>query len=132
MRKQESAFKSLKINWRPEPDVIAMVISKNNVNVRLTEERWFHIAEYHRELMNFQLEILLTIAEPDRVYRSPTGMEPNFAAIKVFDRLADFGLAKNLTVHYKEQPGSSGFILTAFVISDKRLTKRFRLWQRLK
>ena len=124
--------KNLKINWRPEPNITAMVTSINNMNVRLTEERWLHIAEYHRELVNFQLEILLTIAEPDRVYRSPAGMEPNFAAVKVFDRLADFGLAKNLTVHYKEQAGSSGFILTAFVISDKRLKKRFRLWQRLR
>jgi hypothetical protein len=131
MRKQESALKTLKINWRPEPDVIAMVTSKNNVNIRLTEERWLHIAEYHRELTNFQLEILLTIAEPDTVYRSPTGTEPNFAALKGFERLADFGLAKNLTVHYKEPPESSGFILTAFVISDKRLTKRFKLWQKL-
>jgi hypothetical protein len=109
-----------------------MAVSINNVKVRLTQERWLHIAEYHRELINFQLEILLTIAEPDRVFFSPTGAQPNFAAVKVFDRLADYGLAKNLTVHYKELPGSSGFILTAFVISDKRLKKRFRLWQRLK
>jgi hypothetical protein len=122
----------LKINWRPEPDIIAVVSSINNVNVRLTQERWFHIAEYHRELMNFQLEVLLTIAEPDIVYCSPKGAQPNFAAVKVFDRLADFGLSKNLAVHYKELPKSSGFILTAFVISDKRLVKRFRLWQRLK
>lgn len=122
----------MKINWRPEPDVIAIVTSINNVNVRLTQERWLHIAEYHRELMNFQLEILLTIAEPDEVYCSPTGAQPNFAAVKIFDRLTDYGLAKNLAVHYKELPASSGFILTAFVISDKRLKKRFRLWQRLK
>jgi hypothetical protein len=102
------------------------------VNVRLTQERWFHIVEYHNELVNFQLEILLAIAEPDKVYCSPTGAQPNFAAIKFFDSLADYGLAKNLTVHYKELPTSSGFILTAFVISGKRLKKRFRLWQRLK
>ena len=109
-----------------------MVVSINNVKVRLTQERWLHIAEYHRELINFQLEILLTIAEPDRVFFSPTGTQPNFAAVKLFDRLADYGLARNLTVHYKELSGSNGFILTAFVISDKKLKKRFRLWQRLK
>lgn len=109
-----------------------MVISINNVKIRLTQERWLHIVEYHKELINFQLEILLTIATPDRVYFSPTGIQPNFAAVKVFDRLEDYGLAKNLTVHYTELPGSSGFILTAFVTSDKRLKKRFRLWQRLR
>lgn len=122
----------MNITWHPEPDVIATVTSMNNVKVRLTSERWLHIAEYHRELVNFKLEILLTIAQPDKLYHSPAGMEPNFAAVKVFDRLADYGLAKNLTVHYKEPPKSSGFILTAFVISDKKLSKRFRAWQRLK
>jgi hypothetical protein len=121
----------LKITWHPEPNVIASVISTNNATVRLTEERWLHIIEYHRELIDFQLEILLTIADPDKIYSSPPSMEPNFAAVKVFDRLADFGLAKNIAVHYKEISKSNGFILTAFVVSDKRL-KRFRLWQKLK
>jgi len=122
----------LKIEWYPEPNVVAIVKSINNADVRLTEERWLHIVEYHRELINFQLEVLLTIADPDKVYLSPSGMESNFASVKVFDRLADFGLAKNLTVHYKELSQSNGFILTPFVISDKRLTKRFMLWQKLK
>jgi len=76
--------------------------------------------------------VLLTVTEPDTVYLSPSGIEPNFAAVKVFNRLADFGLQKNLAVHYKELQGSNGFILTAFVISDKRLKKRFKLWRKLK
>ncbi|MGD0203575.1 MAG: hypothetical protein ABSC20_06690 [Candidatus Bathyarchaeia archaeon] len=122
----------MNIEWYPEPNVVAIVKSINNADVRLTEERWLHIVEYHRELINFQLEVLLTIADPDKVYLSPSGMESNFASVKVFDRLGDFGLAKNLTVHYKELSQSNGFILTAFVISDKRLTKRFMLWQKLK
>jgi hypothetical protein len=130
--KRGSVPGNLKIIWRPEPDVIATVISMNNVKVRLTTERWLHIAEYHRELEDFQLEILLAIAQPDKLYHSPAGTEPNFAAVKVFDRLGDFGLPKNLTVHYKEPCGSTGFILTAFVISDKKLSKRFKEWQRLK
>jgi hypothetical protein len=122
----------LNIIWHPEPDIIATVTSTNNVKVRLTCERWLHIADYHSELANFQLEILLTVAQPDKLYHSPAGTEPNFAAVKAFDRLADIGLAKNLTVHYKEPIGSTGFILTAFVISDKKLPKRFRAWQKLK
>lgn len=74
----------------------------------------------------------MTIADPDKVYLSPLGVESDFASVKVFDRLADFGLPKNLTVYYKELSQSNGFILTAFVISDKRLTKRFMLWQKVK
>ena len=122
----------MRIEWHREPNVVATVKSIDNMSIRLTEERWLHIVEYHKELVNFQLEVLLTVTEPDRVYQSPPGMEPNFAAVKTFDRLADFGLAKNLIVHYKELPHPNGFILTAFVMSDKKLNKRFKLWQKLK
>ena len=117
--------------WRPKPGVIAVVTSANNVPIRLTEERWFHIMEYHRELEAFQPEILLAIANSDRLYFSPPSLEPNFAAVKVFARLVEFGLARNLVVHYKEVSPSNGFILTALVMSDKRLNRRFKLWRRL-
>jgi hypothetical protein len=122
----------LKINWHPEPTVIASVCSINRATIRLTQERWLHITEYHKELSDFQLEILLTVANPDMVCISPEGMQPNFAAVKSFDRLAEYSLATNLVIHYKELEASTGFILTAFVMSDKKIEKRFRLWQRLK
>lgn len=118
--------------WHPEPSIIAVVASTNNVPIRLTEERWLHIMEYHRELELFQPESLLTIANPDKLYFSPPRLKPNFAAVKVFARLAEFSLAKNLVVHYREVSPSNGFILTALVMSDKRLNRRFKLWQRLK
>jgi hypothetical protein len=120
------------IRWHPEKKVIAVVKSINNFNIRLTEERWLHIIEYHKELEDFQSEILLTIVEPDIVYSSPMDVEPNLAAVKEITSLVDKGLAKNLVVHYKEPLLASGFILTAFVMSDKKLKKRFKLWRRLK
>lgn len=122
----------MKIDWHPEPTVVASVKSVDNASIRLTEERWLHIVEYHKELTSFQVEVLLTVTSPEKVFQSPAGQETNFAAVKSFDRLADFGLAKNLIVHYKKLSKSNGFILTAFVMSDKRLTKRFKLWQKLK
>jgi len=122
----------LKIVWHPMPGVIAVVTSTNSVPVRLTEERWFHIMEYHRELALFQPEVLLAIANPDKLYFSPPSLEPNFAAVKVFARVVEFGLARNIVVHYKEVSPPNGFILTALVMSDKRLSRRFRLWRRLK
>jgi hypothetical protein len=88
--------------------------------------------EYHGELESFQPEILLAIAKPDKLYFSPPSLEPNFAAVKVFVRLVESGLTKNLVVHYREVSPSNGFILTALVMSDKRLNRRFKLWQRLK
>ena len=122
----------MKIAWHPKPGVIAVVRSTNNVPIRLTEERWLHIIEYHRELEPFQPEILLAIVEPDKLYFSPPKLKPNFAAVKVFVRLVKFGLAKNLVVHYREVLPSNGFILTALVMSDKRLNQRFKLWRRLR
>lgn len=122
----------LRITWHPEPGVIAVVTSMNNVPIRLTEERWLHIIEYHRELEPFQPEILLATVDPDELYFSPPQLKPNFAAVKVFIRLVKFGLAKNLVVHYREVSQSNGFILTALMMSDKRLKRRFKLWQRLK
>ncbi len=112
--------------------MIAVVTSANNVPVRLTEERWFHIIEYHRELEPFQPEILSVIVDPDRLYFSAPTLKPNFAAVKVFARLVEFGLARNLVVHYKKVSPSNGFILTALVMSDRRLDRRFKLWRRLK
>lgn len=38
------------------------------------------------------------------------GLEPNFAAVKVFTRLVELGLAENLTVHYREVSPSNGYI----------------------
>jgi hypothetical protein len=101
----------LRINWHPEPNVIALALSINNFRIRLPQERWLHITEYHKELLDFQLEILLTIANPDNVFFSPKGMQPKFAAVKVFDRLADYGLAKNLIVHYQKVEAPTAFII---------------------
>jgi len=120
------------ISWRSEPNVIGSVLSINNLRIRLTQERWLHITNYHKELVDFQLEILSAISNPDYVYSSPESMPSNFAAIKAFNRLTDYGLPKNLVVHYKEVDESTGFILTAFVMSDKRVNKRFSLWHKLR
>jgi hypothetical protein len=61
------------ISWQSEPNTIGSVLSINNVRIRLTQERWLHITNYHKELIDFQLEILLTISNPDNVYSSPEG-----------------------------------------------------------
>ncbi|MEM3727302.1 MAG: hypothetical protein QXG49_02840 [Candidatus Bathyarchaeia archaeon] len=61
----------MRIVWYPKPDIIAIVISMNNVPIRLTVERWFYIIEFHKELEGFRSEILLTVANPDILYSSP-------------------------------------------------------------
>lgn len=95
-------------------------------------ERWLHVIHHHRELEHFQSQVLLTVSDPERLYISPTGVKPNYAAVKAFNELAKAGLAGNLAVHYREVSPSDGFILTAMVMSDERLERRFKLWQRLR
>lgn len=122
----------MKIVWHPEPYTVAIAMSNNNVPIRLSVERWYHIIEFHRELEGFLPEILLTVADPDSLYHSPSGVKPNFAALKVLNRLVEAGLAGNLVVHYREVSPSNWFILTAFVMSSDRLKRRFKSWRKLR
>jgi hypothetical protein len=43
------------------------VLSKNELPIRLTDERWAHITEEHAELAGFRYEVLETIANPERI-----------------------------------------------------------------
>ena len=111
---------------------MARAVFVNNVPIRLTEERWFHIIRHHEELQPLQREVTLTVSTPDALYLSSPSIKPNYAAVKIFRKLREMGLAENLVVHYREVSPSDGFILTALVISPERLARRFRRWQRLR
>jgi hypothetical protein len=39
--------------------------SRNNVPIRLTEERWFHITEEHSEMAGYYFEVLETVEESE-------------------------------------------------------------------
>lgn len=121
-----------KITLHPKTGMVAIVVSVNAVPIRLTEERWRHILEYHSELAKYLDKILLTVAEPDMVLKSPTGVEENLVAVRKFTELVQDKLAEYLAVHYKELSDKDGFILTVFPISAKRLRKRYRIWRKLK
>ena len=121
-----------KITLHPRAGIVAMVASVNDVPIRLTEERWRHILEYHSELAKHLDKVLLTIAMPDTVFRSPRDVKENLAAVKKFTELVQDKLAEYLAVHYRELSDKDGFILTVFPISAERLRKRYGLWRRLK
>ena len=42
-----------------------VVKSKNDVPIRLTEERWFHITEEHSEMAGYYFEVLEAVEEPE-------------------------------------------------------------------
>jgi len=105
-------------------------LSAKGVPIRLTEERWFHIAKHHPELKKQHRLILQTVARPGRVFLSPkTG---DLAAVAEFPQLAELGLARHLVVHYREISDRDGFIVTAFPISRGRMRRKFIRWQRLR
>ncbi len=81
------------------------VLSRNGVPIRLTDERWAHIAEEHCELADMRLEVLDAVSEPERVLAGGAG-----------ELLAVRGVepGKFLVAVYREL-GDNGFVITAFL-----------------
>jgi hypothetical protein len=49
------------------------VTSRNGVPIRLTDERWAHIAEEHCEMAGLRPEVLETIGNPTRILAGGEG-----------------------------------------------------------
>jgi hypothetical protein len=99
--------------------MLAVVLSKNGVPIRLTDERWAHVAEEHNELAGLRPEVLQTIAEPERILSGAGGellavteLEPEKCLVAVYREL--------------EQ---DGFVITAFVTRRLAwLDRRKQIW----
>jgi hypothetical protein len=99
--------------------MIEIVLSKNEVPIRLTDERWAHIVEEHCELAGMRLEVLETVANPSRILGGGAG---EFLAVQ------EIHAGKKLVVVYREI-GNDGFIITAFITSKtKSLNRRNQIW----
>jgi hypothetical protein len=95
------------------------VTSRNGVAVRLTDERWTHITEEHNELAGLRLDVLETVAEPERVLSGGAG---ELLAVR------EYQPGKCLVVVYREL-GVDGFIITAFLTRRMQsLERRTQLW----
>jgi len=100
---------------------IAKTISKNNVVIRLTNERWKHIVLMHPNLINRQKTVLNTIKNPDYIFQGTAK-----------ELLATIQLSKvrYLVVIYKELI-DDGFIITAFETTDTNwLFKKKAIWNK--
>ena len=99
--------------------MIEKVLSKNEVPIRLTDERWTHIVEEHCELAGMRLEVLETLANPSRIL---VGGTDEFLAVRKIQT------GKHLVVVYREIE-NDGFIITAFITSKtKSLNRRNQIW----
>lgn len=99
--------------------MIEKVLSKNNVSIRLTDERWSHIVEEHSELAGMRLEVLEAVVNPSRILAGKAG-----ELLAVREAVA----GKHLVVVYLEFK-NDGFIITAFITSKtKSLNRRDQIW----
>jgi hypothetical protein len=98
-----------------------IIISKNRVSIRLTEERWFHITENHDDLAGHYDDVLNAIDDPDFVIE---GFMRSLIALKKVSR------NKFLAVVYRETSQQDGFVITAYFTSKLRLERKVILWQK--
>ena len=98
------------------PDI---VVSKNGIPIRLTDERWVHISEEHNELAGMRLEVLETIVQPVKILVGGAG---EVLALREIEP------GKYLVVVYRES-SVDGFIITAFLTRRvNSLNRRQQLW----
>lgn len=99
-----------------------IIQSKNDVPIRLTNERWLHITEEHSEMAGYYFEVLETVGEPDAVYEGKVG---ELLATKEIEP------GKHRVVVFKEISQDDGFIITAFLTGRiKQIQRRIRRWPR--
>lgn len=84
--------------------------SVKDVPIRLSYERWFHIAENHDDLSSYYFDVLETVEKPDFIVRGGKG---SLKAVR------NMGKNKWLVVIYREVSKKDGFIITAYFL-DKR------------
>jgi hypothetical protein len=86
-----------------------IVNSKNNVPIRLTEERWQHIINRHPEMKDSREKLLKTVLNPEIILQ---GDKDTKQAAKFYEKTKI--TSKYLIVIYKEISEIDGFILTAY------------------
>jgi len=94
--------------------------SKDNVPIRLSQERWFHIVEEHSEMAGYYFEVLEAVEEPSAIYAGKAG---EHIAVKEIEK------GKHIVVVYKELGKEDGFVITAFLTRrTKQLEGRQQIW----
>ncbi len=95
-------------------------ISRAGVTVRLTDERWVHIAEEHCELAGMREEVVAAVSDADRVLAGSAG---ELLALRKMDD------GKTLVVAYREIKTDDGFVITAFLTRRTgSLERRKQVW----
>lgn len=98
--------------------------SVSDTPIRLTEERWGHIARRHPEMSETVEMVADTLTRPDLIQE---GDSSELLAIRHFPRTPL--TSKHLVVVYRETVGTDGFIITAYLTSRPSATRKI-VWKR--
>lgn len=101
-----------------------IVRSRNGVPIRLTDERWQHIARRHPEMADQRDRVLETVTDPEWIQQGDYG---ELLAIRSYAQTPL--TSKYLVVVYREVRDDDGFILTAYFTSHPSVM-RTTLWKR--
>jgi len=93
--------------------------SKNNVPIRLTDERWDHITSARDDLAGYYEDCLRVIEDPDLILPGYAG---TLRAVK------GYGRKRYLVVVYKEIDEEDGFVITAYFV--QKIDRRKAIWRR--
>ncbi len=102
--------------------MVDVIKSKNDIYIRMTDERWFHIIENHDDVASYYDDVLDTIENPDFIIK---GYKDALIALK-----QQSSNKKYLAVVYKEIGENDGFVITAYFTSKFKLEKEEILWKK--
>lgn len=104
--------------------VLATVLSRNGVPIRLTDERWHHVVITHLEINTDDFpKIINVVAKPDLILKGNKG---ELLAVKKISRKRVWTV-----VPYKEVSQEDGFVLSAYFTSDLFwLLKKEIIWSK--
>lgn len=95
-------------------------LSRAGVPIRLTDERWAHIAEEHCELAGLREEVIATVGDAGTVVAGTSG---ELLALRTMED------GKTLVVVYRETGRDDGFVITAFLTRRlASLERRTQVW----
>lgn len=101
-----------------------VVLSRDGIPIRLTEERWRHIVHRHPEMAGQREQVLETLVEPDLIQEGDSGER---LAIRFYPKTPL--TSKFLIVAYRKVSSEDGFILTAY-LTNQPSARRTVLWKR--
>lgn len=101
-----------------------IIYSKNNIPLRITQERLGHIYRGHPETKNQENEIINTIENPDIIFAGDYG---ELLACKFYEK-TPVTFDKYLIAVYKETSEYDGFLITAYYTRKLTLNRRI-IWK---